>query len=242
MSPGLRVASVAAPGQLPAFARIGRLARLAWLPALSLLRLPALRRLSGLRLPRLYGLQAILALLSVMLAMPQSNAVAADTAAPAAPPHIAAEIAQARLAGAGNFRYFGMNIYDAQFWVGPAGFRTTAPTAEKFALDLRYARSLVGSKIAASSADEMKKLGLGSATQRDAWQARMEALFPDVTEGTRITGVYLPNQGARFYRDGKLLGDILDPAFGAAFFAIWLDPKTTGGKLREALLADAAPR
>ena len=55
------------------------------------------------------------------------------------------------------------------------------------------------------------------------------------------TGVYLPGQGARFYRDGKLLGEILDPEFGHAFFAIWLDPKTTGGKLREALLANATP-
>jgi hypothetical protein len=168
-----------------------------------------------------------------------AGAMAADGVSP--PAHVEAELPKARLAGAGNFRYFGLNIYDAQFWVGPNGYRPAAPKAEKFALDLRYARSLDGKKIAASSADEMKKLGLGSAQQRADWQAKMEKIFPDVQEGTRITGVYLPNQGARFYRDGKPLGEILDPEFGYAFFAIWLDPKTTGGKLRDALLADAAP-
>lgn len=157
------------------------------------------------------------------------------------PPQIDAELPQAHLGGAGNFRYFGMNIYDAQLWVGANGYRSTAPRAEKFALDLRYARALVGRKIAAASADEMAKLGLGSEQQRRAWQARMERLFPDVQEGTHITGVYLPKQGARFYLNGKLLGEIPDPEFGYAFFAIWLDPKTSDSSLRNALLADAAP-
>ncbi len=161
----------------------------------------------------------------------------------AAPPaHIAAELPQARLAGSGTFRYFGLHIYDATLWVGPNGYRAAASTAEKFALDLRYARAFLGKRIASRSTDEMEKLKLGTLAQRAQWDAKMTAIFPDVVEGTHITGVYLPNEGARFYRDGKLLGEILDPEFGHAFFAIWLDPKTTGGPLREALLADAAPR
>ncbi|GAC1409118.1 MAG: chalcone isomerase family protein [Burkholderiaceae bacterium] len=157
------------------------------------------------------------------------------------PPQINAELPQARLAGAGNFRYYGLHIYDAQFWVGARGYRPAAMCAEKFALDLRYARFLVGRKIAESSAKEMEKLGLGSEQQRRSWQMRMEQLFPDVQEGTHITGVYVPNHGARFYVNGKLLGDIADPEFGCAFFAIWLDPKTTARSLRDALLAGAAP-
>ena len=163
--------------------------------------------------------------------------------AQAAPPaHIAAELPQARMAGSGAFRFFGLHIYDATFWVGPSGYRSAAPTAEKFTLDLRYARAFMGKRIASRSTEEMERLKLGSVAQRAQWNAKMTALFPDVVEGTHITGVYLPNEGARFYRDGKLLGDIPDPEFGHAFFAIWLDPKTTGGPLREALLADAAPR
>ena len=182
------------------------------------------------------------ALLTLALTTPTCLWVPHVTAATAALAPIETELPHARMAGAGTFRYFGMQIYEAQLWVGPNGYRATAAKTEKFALDLCYTRSLIGKKIATASTDEMKKLGLGTPEQHVDWQARMERIFPDVLEGTRITGIYLPQQGARFYRDGKLLGEIADPAFGHAFFAIWLDPKSTSGALREALLADAGPR
>jgi len=114
-----------------------------------------------------------------------------------------------------------------------------APQAAGFALDLRYARALSGSKIAESSIDEIRKLGLGTAAQQQAWLEQMSRLFPDVKEGSRITGVFLPGTGARFYLDGQVLGDIPDTTFALAFFAIWLDPKTSAPSLRTALLANA---
>ena len=168
--------------------------------------------------------------------MPQSFAATPP------PSHILADVPAARLAGQGTFRWFGLAIYDAQLWVGEKGYQPAAPTAAPFALDLRYARALVGKKIAESSQGEMQKLGYGSAEQRTGWLAKMTALFPDVREGTHITGIFLPAIGARFYLDGKVLGEIADPEFARAFFAIWLDPKTTGGALRDALLTDAAAR
>lgn len=158
----------------------------------------------------------------------------------AAPSPIQTEISGARLAGHGAFRYFGMKIYDAQLWVGPKGYDAAAPTAAPLALDLNYARALDGKKIAVASRDEMAKLQVGSAAQRASWLTKMEAIFPNVQEGMHITGIYLPAFGAKFYLDGKPLGEIADPEFGHAFFAIWLDPKTTGGTLRDALLTDAA--
>lgn len=156
-----------------------------------------------------------------------------------APAHIRLEIPKARLAGQGTFRWLGLSIYTAQFWVGQQGYREQAPQAAGFALDLRYARSLYGKRIAESSIDEIRKLGVGSATQQKAWLEQMTRLFPDVKEGNRITGVHLPGAGVRFYLDGRLLGDITDAAFAPAFFAIWLDPKTSAPSLRTALLAKA---
>lgn len=153
-------------------------------------------------------------------------------------PNIQNEIPAARLAGEGGFRWFGLKLYDAQLWVGDAGYQPTA----RFALELQYARALQGAKIAAASRDEIAKLGLGTESQRAAWLAAMTRLFPDVREGSRITGVNRPGQGARFYLDGALLGEIDDPQFASAFFAIWLDPKTSAPALREALLKDAAKR
>ncbi|MES3022346.1 MAG: chalcone isomerase family protein [Pseudomonadota bacterium] len=159
-------------------------------------------------------------------------------AAQAAPAHIEAHLPQARLSGSGAFTWFALKIYDAELWVGDKGYQAGLP----FALDLRYARKLDGKKIAEASVEQMEKLGVGTDTQRAAWLREMTALFPNVKEGDRITGVNLPGEGARFYLDGKVLGTVSDPAFARAFFAIWLDPATTARGLRGALLKGAAPK
>ena len=87
-----------------------------------------------------------------------------------------------------------------------------------------------------ASIDEIKKLGLGSAAQHEQWLADMKKIFPDVNEGQQLTGVFAPGQASRFFFNGKPIGDIDDPEFGLAFFGIWLHPKTSAPKLRQALL------
>ena len=156
----------------------------------------------------------------------------------AAPAHIDDNLAQARLAGKGSYTWFGLTIYEAELWVGEQGYRADLP----FVLDLRYARKLDGAKIAEASAEQMEKIGAGSAAQRARWLARMKTIFPDVKEGTHISGVFVPGGGARFYLDGKALASVPEPEFARAFFGIWLDPATSARSLRSALLKDAAPR
>ncbi len=176
--------------------------------------------------------------LSASLAAFVALALTLTLAVAAAPPQVAEHVASARLAGKGTFTYYTLRIYDAELWVGERGYQTGAP----FALDLRYARKLDGVKIADASADQMEKIGAGTAAQRKAWLGTMRELFPDVRDGSRITGVNVPNVGAVFYLDGKLLGSVPDPVFARAFFGIWLDANTTAPALRRALLADAAAR
>ena len=67
----------------------------------------------------------------------------------------------------------------------------------------------------------------------------MIALFPDVQAGQRLAGVHVPGQATEFYFDGRPIGRIDDPAFGAAFFGIWLDARTTAPDLRASLLKQA---
>jgi hypothetical protein len=158
--------------------------------------------------------------------------------AAAAPAHIEAAIAQPRVAGSGLFTYFGIKVYTAELTVGPKGYAPGAP----FALDLRYARAFKGARIAAASSEQMEKIGAGSAAQRQLWLKQMLAIFPDVVEGSHITGIYVPNVGARFFLDGVAIGAIDDVEFSKAFFGIWLDPATTAPALRRALLQQAAPQ
>ena len=151
------------------------------------------------------------------------------------PAHIQQELPDARLSGQGTFRWYGLKIYDATLWVGKSGYQNNSA---KFILNLSYARELYGEKIAKASIDEIRELGIGSGEQQQAWLGKMKALFPDVKEGSQISGVYLPGQAARFYLDGKLLGEINDAEFARAFFAIWLDPRTSASGLRKQLLAN----
>ncbi|MFZ6672839.1 chalcone isomerase family protein [Undibacterium sp. Xuan67W] len=153
--------------------------------------------------------------------------------------HIQQELGQAKPLGKGTFRWFGIAIYDAQLWVGKDGYLPEANGQlgrQTIALDLTYARNLIGAKIAEASIEEIQKLKLGTEEQRKSWLTQMTKLFPDVKEGNHITGIFLPGLAARFYLDGKLLGEIKDPEFAHAFFSIWLDKKTSAPGLRQKLL------
>ncbi|MOA24755.1 hypothetical protein D3C78_1454470 [compost metagenome] len=68
------------------------------------------------------------------------------------------------------------------------------------------------------------------------WSKAMQEAFVDVRPGMRITGLYLPGQGCRFYVDGQLSLEVTDPAFARAFFAIWLDPRARDPQMRQRLL------
>ena len=183
----------------------------------------------------------LLALNVLLLPALQAQVPATVSVAPAvAPAHIQALLPQARLAGQGKYTWFGLSIYEAQLWLGEQGF--SPEYAAPFVLDLRYSRNLHGKKIADASFKEMQKLGRGSAAQRQAWLQQMEAIFPDVHEGTHISGVFIPNQGAQFLLDGKPLAKVDDIEFAKSFFAIWLDPNSSASQLRSALLRDAAAR
>lgn len=131
--------------------------------------------------------------------------------------------------GSGQFRKFGFLVYEATLWAGPT--RLPAPP---LALGLTYKRSIDGQAIAQASVDQMRRFDPSEA-QLEQWGQQMQAIFPDVKSGDRIVGVQLPDR-AQFYFNDQLIGEVNDPAFARAFFAIWLDPRTSEPGLRTALL------
>lgn len=178
--------------------------------------------------------------LSLLLAAAAVTAHAEDKPVNATPAHISEEIPQASLQGTGSFRWFGLHVYDANLWSSPEGYKPDSEKPQKFALDLIYARTLYGAKIADASIEEIEKLKLGTAEKRERWLAQMKKIFPDVKQGMHITGIHIPNEAARFYLNGKLLGEIRDAEFTHAFFAIWLDKNTSAQGLRSKLLGSKA--
>lgn len=130
--------------------------------------------------------------------------------------------------GSGEFRRFGFLVYEATLWAGDD------PQRPPLALRLDYKRSIEGKAIAEASIKEMRRF-VADEAQLNQWSEQMERIFPDVKPGDHILGVYRAN-GARFYQGDRLIGAIGAPGFAEAFFAIWLDARTSAPELRAALL------
>lgn len=140
----------------------------------------------------------------------------------------------ARIIGAGEFSVFGFDVYNARLWSAARPLSDDQP----FALELIYQRKISREDLVQASVDEIKRLSGGevSSAQLTGWQAQMQQSFVDVQPGTRITGVYVPGQGARFFVGQQLQHEVKDPQFARAFFNIWLDPRTRNPELRQQLL------
>ncbi|EKM95543.1 hypothetical protein C211_12287 [Stutzerimonas degradans] len=145
-------------------------------------------------------------------------------------------VPEARLVGQGELRFFGFRIYDARLWSTTAPLQAQTP----FALELTYHRAISRYDFVRTSLEEIARLsGIpeDSSRLRD-WRAQMHKAFVDVQPGERITGVYLPGRGCRFYVNDRLQHEVADPAFAEAFFAIWLDPRSRDQALRRNLLGE----
>jgi hypothetical protein len=130
--------------------------------------------------------------------------------------------------GRGEFRRFGFLVYEATLWAGDD------PQRPPVALRLDYKRHVEGKAIAEASVREIRR-SVRDEDELQRWGGQMLRIFPDVKPGDHIVGVYR-SDGARFYQDGRLIGTIDAPGFADAFFAIWLDPRTSAPELRSALL------
>jgi hypothetical protein len=134
--------------------------------------------------------------------------------------------------GEGNVRWFGLPIYHSWLWSPAGGWREN----ERYALEIRYARHITGEQLAERSIDEMRHIKVGTDQQHQQWRQAMQKTFPDVQDGDRLIGLATPGAATRFFMNGKPIGDIDDPAFGPAFFGIWLSPATSRPDLRRMLL------
>lgn len=133
------------------------------------------------------------------------------------------------------FRFFGLDIYQAQLWVDGA-MNANLYEEGQLALQLVYARNLNGSEIAKRSLQEIKNQVKVSPEQEQIWLEQMVKIFPNVKNGDHITGVYGPAQKAVFFFNQKYLGELSDIELSKRFFGIWLSPQTSEPKMRLHLL------
>ena len=171
---------------------------------------------------------------AAILALPLATTM---LAAPAAADRklASAYVPDARLTGEASLKMLGFEIFDAELFAPAGHYSPTKP----YALTLEYRRDFSAKSIVDRTVKELGKQGRSTDQQLASWKADMERIFPDVNEGTRITGIRDKDGNARFFRDGQEIGMIADPAFSDRFFAIWLGDQASNTAFRRQLTGAA---
>jgi hypothetical protein len=184
----------------------------------------------------------VLLLLSCIAVKPALAQEASPAAAPGTPAATAIAPAELiaygtgwRAKGTGALKFFGFKAYDATLWL-PASAGGNFSYTRPFALDITYNTFVKATDINNTSLIEMSRLAAATPEQVKAWSTFMTGMFVDVKAGDRLMGVHVPAAGARFFLNGRLLGETPDISFSEAFFKIWLDAKARKPELRAALL------
>jgi hypothetical protein len=159
-------------------------------------------------------------------------AAALAQASPPLPVALASEMPMLRPLGEGRLRWLGLHVYDSSLWVPGEAWSFD----RVFALDIRYAMNIKGRDLTQRSLEEMRRLGFNDPAKLKRWEEAMDRLFPDIRPGDRLVGLSVPGREARFYSQHRLLGTVPDPEFARAFFAIWLDERTSEPRLRARML------
>lgn len=142
------------------------------------------------------------------------------------------QVPNAQKIGEGRLSFLFWDVYDATLYAPDGRWRFDKP----FAISVSYLMELSKEEIAELSIEEIREQGYDNEDKLVKWRRDMENLFPDVGEGTILTGVRNAQGHAIFYRDGELLGVVRDKEFAARFFGMWLDETTTIPELRLELL------
>jgi hypothetical protein len=160
-------------------------------------------------------------------------ALVASAAAVTRPLELGSTISSTKPYGSGSLTWLFFTAYDATLWTDAPQWSMNVP----FALTLRYRMGFSTDELVERTVEEMTKVAPG--TSKDAlarFGAALGKAFPPVKDGDRITALYSPGQGTRFFRNGIATEHIADAAFADPFFGIWLSAKTSEPKLRAALL------
>ena len=145
---------------------------------------------------------------------------------------ISQHVPDAAKVGEGRLSVLFWDVYDATLYAPEGRWDGSKP----FALSLNYLHAIKGQDIANASVEEIRKQGFTDEIKLAAWHTQMREIFPDVTLGTELTGIYMPGEPTRFYQDGQQIGMIHDAKFGHYFFNIWLAENTSNTQLRHQLL------
>ena len=140
--------------------------------------------------------------------------------------------------GESSLHWFGIHVYDIALYNDGPDYTTNSTAA----LRIRYNLSIKHRRLQETTLEEWQRLGQGTVEQQDRWISQLDVLWPDIKSGDSLTALRHQDGPTQFFFGDRLLGEVSDPAFGPAFFAIWLDARCRYPKVRDGLLKIARDR
>lgn len=121
------------------------------------------------------------------------------------------------------------DIYDISLWTDAENWSPDTP----FAISIKYLIPIDTDQLVDTTIDELERLG---APNPASYRNQLNQLFPNVSEGDRITSYFNSNYEVSFFFNGSKLGSIKDDVFGKYFSDIWLSSATQESEIRDKLL------
>ena len=138
----------------------------------------------------------------------------------------------AMLIGSATHEIAFWDIYDLTLYAKDRPFKGAPP----YVLEIAYQKGFSADLIADKSIALIRAQDFGDEMRLAEWHSQLVSIFPDVSKGTVLTGIYTDDMKTDFYCDGMYIGQIKDPEFGQYFFNIWLGEDSTEPKLRQELI------
>jgi len=135
------------------------------------------------------------------------------------------------LVGEAKLQVLFWSIYRSRLYC-PEG--VYAPGVRPLRLEIEYLRDIRSEDLVKRTGKEWEQLGVTDPA-REAWLAKLETLWPDVSKNDVLAVELDADSRATFFHNGRRLGSIEDPDFGQRFVDIWLSPETSRPELRLAL-------
>jgi len=140
----------------------------------------------------------------------------------------------AKVQGQGRMTYWGFDLYDAKL--------LQLNNSSGYALRIDYLKNFKSDDLREQTIKEMTQLGVPE-ENRKKWSNDLKDIFPNIATGNSLTAIYRPKVGTIFLHNEKYIGQMAGDDFSKAFFAIWLDPRTSAPQLRSQLLSqDCTPK
>ena len=137
-----------------------------------------------------------------------------------------------KLVGEGTISFLFFDFYKARLYAPSGNWESSKPMA----LELNYLREISKEDIVEITIEEIIDLGFTDKSIISNWTDELLQIFPNVDDGTQITGIKTKENKTLFFLDEKEIGSIDHVDFSKYFFDIWLHENTKVPKLRKKLL------